>query len=329
MANVAQIITENILNKMKEAEEQGKTFRWVKPFALGAPDKAYSYNTMEAYRGINRILLDNNEYLTFNMVKALNEKNDAPQYQIRKGARGNIVCYYNTKTVLDEETGEPMLDKDGNEIKKGFLKYYHVYSREDVVQRDNGENLPSKFHFEHFTHEEATEQTRLALDKAHRLFNYYCKKYGIEVQIVKDGTQAYFSHDMKIRISDIHNFTSVFEYINCLFHEAIHSTGMVLGRFNDSAVVDLETAHKEYSKEELIAQLGAEILCAELHVPDDSNTPDNAVAYIQGWASYLKDKPNEIISASAKAEKACDLILECLREMELEEQKNKESEEIR
>ena len=94
-------------------------------------------------------------------------------------------------------------------------------------------------------------------------------------------------------------------------------------------VVDLEPAHKEYSKEELIAQLGAEILCAELHVPDDSNTPDNAVAYIHGWASYLKDKPNEIISASAKAEKACDLILECLREMELEEQKNKESEEIR
>lgn len=65
---------------MKEAEEQGKTFRWVKPFALGAPDKAYSYNTMEAYRGINRILLDKNEYLTFNMVKALNEKKDAPQY---------------------------------------------------------------------------------------------------------------------------------------------------------------------------------------------------------------------------------------------------------
>ena len=154
---------------------------------------------------------------------------------------------------------------------------------------------------------------------------YALKKYGIEVQIVKDGTQAYFSHDMKIRISDIHNFTSVFEYINCLFHEAIHSTGMMLGRFNDSTVVDLETAHKEYSKEELVAQLGAEILCAELHIPDDSETPDNAVAYIQGWASYLKDKPNEIISASAKAEKACDLILECVREMELEEQKNKPS----
>ena len=329
MANVAQIITENILNKMKEAEEQGKVFRWVKPFALGAPDKPYSYNTMEAYRGINRILLDNNEYLTFNMVKALNEKKDAPQYQIRKGARGNIVCYYNTKTVLNEETGEPMLDKDGNEIKKGFLKYYHVYSREDVVQRDSGENLPSKFHFEHFTHEEMTEQTRVALDRFNRLFNYYCKKYGIEVEIVKDGTQAYFSHDMKIRVPDIHNFSSVYEYITTLAHEMIHSTGVVLGRFNDKTVVDLETAHKEYSLEELCAEIGSQILCSEMCIVCDSDCSDNSFSYISGWASFLKDKPNAIITASAKAEKASDLILECVREMELEEQKNKESEEIR
>ena len=239
---------------------------------------------------------------------------------------GHLDSYY---SVYAKRTDRAYMDKDGNEIKKGFLKYYHVYSREDVVQRDNGENLPSKFHFEHFTHEEATEQTRLALDRFNRLFNYYCKKYGIEVQIVKDGTQAYFSHDMKIRVPDIHNFTSVYEYITTLAHEMVHSTGVALGRFNDKTVVDLETAHKEYSKEELVAEIGSQIVCAEMCIPDDSDTPENYLGYIQGWASYLKDKPNEIISASTKAEKASDLILECVREMELEEQKNIESEEIR
>ncbi len=74
MANVAQIITENILKEMEEAEAQGKTLRWGKPFVLGTPYKPYSYTTREAYRGINRVLLDNNKYLTFNMVKELNEK---------------------------------------------------------------------------------------------------------------------------------------------------------------------------------------------------------------------------------------------------------------
>ena len=43
--------------------------------------------------------------------------------------------------------------------------------------------------------------------------------------------------------------------------------------------------------------------------------------YIHSWSSYLQDRPNEIVSAAAKAETACDLIMECLREMELEEQK--------
>ena len=79
----------------------------------------------------------------------------------------------------------------------------------------------------------------------------------------------------------------------------------------------------------MVAEIGSQIVCAEMCIPDDSDTPENYLGYIQGWASYLKDKPNEIISASTKAEKASDLILECVREMELEEQKNIESEEIR
>ena len=143
--SVARIITDTILKRMDNAEKNGEVFRWVKPFAEGAPDKAYSYDTQLPYRGINRILLENNEYLTFNKVQEMNQKKDATEYQIRKGAKGNIVCYYNTRSVLDEETGEPKLDKNGNEIKKGFLKYYHVYSREDVIRKDNGENLPSRF----------------------------------------------------------------------------------------------------------------------------------------------------------------------------------------
>ena len=68
------------------------------------------------------------------------------------------------------------------------------------------------------------------------------------------------------------------------------------------------------------------MLCNELHIPDDSETPDNTVAYIQSWSSYLKDRPNEIISAAAKAETACTFIMDCLREMELEGQKATEIE---
>ena len=328
MNKVAKIITDTILKRMEEAESKGEVFRWVKPFAEGAPDRAYSYDTKLPYKGINRLLLDNSEYLTFNMIQGINSKQNSPKYQIRKGAKSNLVCYYNTTPVIDETTGEPLVDeKTGKEIRRGFLKYYRVFSREDVIRTDNGENLPSKFEFKHYSHEEATEQMRQALDRFNRLFNFYCQKYGIEVEVIKDGTQAYFSHDMKIRVPDICNFNSLYDMVHTLAHEMAHSTGMFLGRFENSDSKDLKSSMETYSKEELVAEITAEMIAAELHIPDDSETPDNAVAYIQSWSSYIKDKPNEIVSAAAKAEIACNFVMECLREMEKEVNNESQEEE--
>ena len=190
-------------------------------------------------------------------MQEINQQKGSPDYQIRKGARSNIVCYYNTTPIKDEETGEPMIDEfTGKELRRGFLKYYRVFSKTDIVRKDNGESLPSKFHFEHFSHEEATEQMKQALDRFNRLVNYYCKKHGIEVQVCLDGTQAYFSHNMKIKIPDISNFDSIYNWVHTVAHEIAHSTGMLLGRFNDQEPKAIEDAMKSYSKEELIMVFG-------------------------------------------------------------------------
>ena len=107
---VAKIITDTILERMEKAEQNGEVFRWIKPWNSGL-DRAYSYDTQIPYRGVNRLLLDNNEYLTFNKMQEINKQKGTPDYQIRKGAKSNIVCYYNTTPVKDEETGEPVIDK--------------------------------------------------------------------------------------------------------------------------------------------------------------------------------------------------------------------------
>ena len=168
---------------------------------------------------------------------------------------------------------------------------------------------------------------REALDRFNRLFNYYCKKHGIEVEIIKDGTEAYFSpSDMRIRVPEMENFKSVYDYITTIAHEMAHSTGMLLGRFGTETSVDTKL---DYAREELIAEISSEIIANELQIIDDSNTPDNAVAYIHGWSSFLKDRPTEILSAASKAEKVVELLMETLKELELEEQqKNIESEDI-
>ena len=108
---VAKIITDTILERMEKAEQNGEMFRWVKPWNSGL-DRAYSYDTQIPYRGVNRLLLDNNEYLTFNKMQEINSRKDSPQYQIRKGAKSNIVCYYNTTPIKDEETGEEVITNE-------------------------------------------------------------------------------------------------------------------------------------------------------------------------------------------------------------------------
>ena len=45
MKKVAEIVTEKILTRMEQAKEKGEQFYWVKPFAEGAPTRAYSYET--------------------------------------------------------------------------------------------------------------------------------------------------------------------------------------------------------------------------------------------------------------------------------------------
>ena len=328
--SVAEEVAERILNRMKEVEEaiqngENKAFRWVKPFAIGAPNLPYSYETMKSHSGVNRLILEPNEYLTWRMMQDVNKRADSPEYQIRKGAKGSPLFFFKVETVIDKETGEPVIDEEtGKEKTKGIWKRYTVFSREDIVRRDNGEALPSKFQFEHFTHEDTTERMREGLDRFNRLFNYYCQKHGITVEIVKDGTQAYFSHDMRIRVPEMSNFRSVYDWITTLAHEMAHSTGVFLGRFDDKAVKTPEQAKLDYAKEELCAEISAQGVANSLMIQDDAEvTSDNAVAYIHSWSSFLKDRPSEILAAARKSDKAVNMIMEDLREMELAEEQAK------
>ena len=131
---------------------------------------------------------------------------------------------------------------------------------------------------------------------------------------------------MVIKVPQAENFRSLSEYCKTYLHELSHATGAksILGRFKDMPDADAMIAMQSYSREELVAELSASMLAAELEIPDDSEHPDNSVAYIHSWASYLKDRPNEILAASAKAEASCQLIMDTLREMEHKQEITKE-----
>ena len=62
-----------------------------------------------------------------------------------------------------------------------------------------------------------------------------------------------------------------------------------------------------YSKEELVAEMGAAFLCGVAGI--EHRTCDNSAAYIQGWLRTLQDDKRLLISAAAQAQRAADFIL--------------------
>ncbi len=101
-------------------------------------------------------------------------------------------------------------------------------------------------------------------------------------------------------------FAATAEYYSTLFHEMTHSTGHKsrLDRLEKTAFFGSEA----YSKEELIAEIGAATLVNHVGLETPESFRNNA-AYVQNWLQVLKNDKRFIVSAAGKAEKAVNLIL--------------------
>ena len=125
--------------------------------------------------------------------------------------------------------------------------------------------------------------------------------------IHEEGDRAFYRPSTdSITVPHMRQFSATAEYYSTLFHEMTHSTGHKsrLDRLDHVAAFGSE----DYSKEELIAEIGAATLVnhARLETPDSFR---NNAAYIQNWLSVLQNDKRFIVSAAGKAEKAVNMIL--------------------
>lgn len=274
--DVYEIITDRILEQL----EQG-TIPWNKPWT-GGHSGAYNYTTGKAYSLLNQILLKHDDaYLTFNQVKALGGK-------VKKGAKSEIVTFWKQLPIEVE-------DKDGNKVKKNipFLRYYTVFWIGDT------EGIERK------------EKKRVILDpvqEAEKYIDGYMNSAN-HPELTRDklSNRAYYSPIMDcVVVPTIEQFKSIAEYYSTLFHELTHSTGHA-SRLNRLT----ETAHfgsEEYSKEELVAEIGAATLVNMAGI-ETSASFNNSAAYIEGWSRALRENKKMIVEASSKAGKAVNYIL--------------------
>jgi hypothetical protein len=94
----------------------------------------------------------------------------------------------------------------------------------------------------------------------------------------------------------------------CRYRHKAHSTGHPkrLCRFGFDA--GRFERQEEYSKEELVAEITAAMLCHDCAV-DSQSSIKNSAAYLQGWTRFITEKSDAFLSAVNQAYKARAFIL--------------------
>lgn len=278
--NLHQVITDTIIERINETGE----LPWSKPWA------SFDHQSIrQPYHGINALLLmivadkysyKSNLWLTFKDVQKMGG-------QIVKGSKSAMVTYW---TKYDK-AGE-----DGENKEYFVMRYYRVFNADCVT----GVDL-SKYQKQarNISDTEATETAQSLVDG-------YFKREGIK--FTNSGNRAYYAPGLDaVNLPPREHFDDDGHYYSTLFHEATHSTGAATRLKRFDPVGAHYFGNESYSKEELVAELGAAFLASETGI-ENTNTKDQNAAYIKGWLKALKNDCKMIVQASSKASKAVKFI---------------------
>lgn len=277
--NVYELVTNRIIEQL-----ENNIVPWEKPWS-STLDGAFNRVSKKPYSILNQMLLKyDGEYASFKQWKDLGG-------HIRKAEKSEIVVFWKMYPIKEKQD-------DGTEIIKTIplLKYINVFH---ISQVDGVEPLKQKV-----THDIEP------IEKAEKILNDYWNRENITIEHVK-GDKAFYSPMFdKIQLPLFEQFKQSEEYYSTAFHESVHST-MKTSRCNrqeDRKGKVVSFGSEEYSKEELVAEVGSAQLMNIVGI-ETTKSFRNSTAYIQSWLKVLRNDNKFIVSASSKAEKAVNYIL--------------------
>ena len=125
-----------------------------------------------------------------------------------------------------------------------------------------------------------------------------------EVPVRWMGDRAFYSPTSDtITLPPRDSFTSAEGLYGTWAHEAVHSTGHQDRLARDGIVNFGGFGSDSYAKEELVAELGAFLVCNRLEV---SSRAENHASYLSCWIKCLKEKPSFLKTALSAANKAAN-----------------------
>ncbi len=276
MPSVYEIITERIIKQLESGVAP-----WRKPWTCQTPANLI---TQKEYRGLNVFALASQGFpsrfwLTFNQATKLGGK-------IRKGEKSSLVIFWNVGD--EQETTTPEGRKESS--RPFLLRYYSVFN----FSQTEGIDIPASLLQETRTNDPiaACEQIVARMpnppafqqsDKA--WYSPSSDVVGIPARGLFDSSEGFYAAE---------------------FHELGHSTGHPKRLHRESFDNPAHFGSESYSKEELIAEMTAAMLCGIAGI--EQKTIENSAAYLKTWIARLKSDSRLLVSAASQAQKAADLI---------------------
>lgn len=294
-----------ITNKVVAMLEAG-VVPWRSPIlgqsAIGSPRNLLSG---KPYRGINVFLLaytafakgyESSYWVTYQQANDSGGK-------VKRGERSAMVIFWKPIEVVDRQTGE---------VKEKFvLRYYNVFN----VSQCEGLPVPDAPQF--------TPTEFNPIDAAEAIIQGY--RDGPEFKL--GGTRAFYTTSTDtVTLPKPERFSTAAECYSTTFHELAHSTGHEKRLNRQLGKRTNVFGSPDYSREELVAEMGAAFLCG--HARIEPAVIQNQAAYISGWLGTLKGDSRLIISAGGAAQRAAEWILG-IRNEDLSEQSLEDNEAAR
>lgn len=285
-ASLHDEVTATIIAQLEEG-----CLPWVQPWqtddaAFGLPRNAV---TGRPYSGINILILWNalfgsgyatQKWLTYRQAMALGGS-------VRKGESGVGICYADT-FVPKGADGQAEVGADGGPRHIPFLKRFTIFNIDQCV------DLPEDLYGE-----DTGADPAIIVPHAETLI----KASGADIRI--GGSLAYYAPgEDRIHVPRRQLFGAPIDYYRTVLHELGHWTGHArrLDRFHGVAAIDPQ---HWYAREELVAEMAAAFLCAELGIIPTVRHAD----YIGSWLAILKQDNRAIFRAAAQASKAARYLM--------------------
>lgn len=268
-----------------EADPAKPSMPWRRSSApLSMPVNAQTGN---AYNGINVLSLwvsaECQGFAT--PVWATYKQWQAMDAQVRKGETSSLVVFYKEYEIAPEESGGA--DETVDDGRRRVARASYVFNASQV----DGYAMPDA-------------PIRLgAIERLEAVERFIA---ATAAQIAHGGDRAYYRHSTdQIQMPDEGLFCGTDtmsrseSYYAVLVHELTHWTG---AKHRLNRVLGKRFGRHAYAAEELVAEIGAAFLCAELGITQDVR-PDHA-QYLAQWLTLMKSDNRAVFAAAARASEA-------------------------